>query len=117
MVADTAAQQPVHKLAQRLLHHVHPQGPTATELFVERLPEGLTPEFPLPSGATLIGSLVRWRHGRPWSLEVVLDALDVPAVLLAAYEVWTVAATATHLPSPGSSTIGTLRKPTHRSSA
>jgi hypothetical protein len=86
MADDTASNQPALTLAQRLLHHPHPQGPTATELFVERLPDGLTPELPLPSGATLLGCLVRWRHGRPLSLEAVLDAPGDPAALLAGYE-------------------------------
>jgi hypothetical protein len=86
MAADHASDQPAVKLAQRLLHHPHPQGPTSVEMLIERLPDGISPELPLPSGAPLIGSLVRWRHGRLLSLEAVLDAPAAPPALLAAYE-------------------------------
>jgi hypothetical protein len=68
MSRDPAPDQPAVTLAQRLLHNPHPQGPTSVEMLIERLPDGISPELPPPSGATLIGSLVRWRHGRLLSL-------------------------------------------------
>lgn len=86
MVPEPTSDQPAIRLAHRLLHHPHPQGPTSVELLVERLPDRLPPDLPVPAGATLLGSLVLWRHGRPLSMEAVLDASDDPTGLLAAYE-------------------------------
>jgi hypothetical protein len=63
----------IKELAERLLTHPHPEGPTAFELLVGRLPDswGAIPEIP---GARLLGSAVYTRRDRPTHIEAVYDA-------------------------------------------
>ncbi|HEX7265282.1 MAG TPA: hypothetical protein VF383_13995 [Candidatus Dormibacteraeota bacterium] len=63
----------IKELAERLLTHPHPEGPTAFELLVGRLPDswGAIPEI---AGARLLGSAVYTRRGRPTHIEAVYDA-------------------------------------------
>jgi hypothetical protein len=87
MPDDAASdEQTLQELAQRLLHHPHPDGPTSVELFVRRLPDAWPSELPLPAAATLIGSALYLRRGTPFWIEAVLDARDESSAFLAAYE-------------------------------
>lgn len=70
--SDTDARA-IKELAERLLTHPHPEGPTAFELLVGRLPDrwGAIPEI---AGARLLGSAVYTRRERPTHIEAVYDA-------------------------------------------
>jgi hypothetical protein len=63
----------LRELAQRLLSHPHPEGPTTIELFVQRLPDAWG-EIPSPPGSQLLGSALHLRRGRPTLIEAVYDA-------------------------------------------
>jgi hypothetical protein len=71
----------IKELAERLLTHPHPEGPTSIELLMRRLPDKW-PAIPEISGARLLGSAVHTRRGRPTHIEAVYDAEgDSQAVL------------------------------------
>src|ERR1700736_5707137 len=62
----------IKELAERLLTHPHPEGPTSFELLVGRLPDswGAIPNI---AGGRLLGSAVYTRRGRPTHIEAVYD--------------------------------------------
>ena len=76
----------IKQLAERLLLHPHPEGPTSVEVFLRRLPDDLWGDIPLPAGSTLLGSVLRMRSGRPTLIEAVLDSDRKPGSILAACE-------------------------------
>jgi hypothetical protein len=76
----------LRELAERLMCHPHPEGPTSAELFIRRLPDSVVPKIPLPAGARLWGSQLRHLAGRAASMEAVLDVDAEPSALLDAYE-------------------------------
>jgi hypothetical protein len=86
MTGDTGADEMLRELAQRLLTHPHPEGPTSVELFLGRLPDTLALEFPLPPDARLLGSALHSQRGRPTQMQAVLDAGRDPQEVVAAYE-------------------------------
>jgi hypothetical protein len=75
----------LRELAQRLLSHPHPEGPTSIELFVQRLPNAST-NIPSPPGSRLLGSALHSRRGRPTLIEAVYDAEGDSRAVLARYE-------------------------------
>lgn len=72
------------ELARRLLDHA----PTdmSVDLVVAALPSRHADEVPMPSGARLLGSLLRSRRGRPVYLEAVFDAPGDPATVVDSYQ-------------------------------
>jgi hypothetical protein len=87
MAEDSALDDRTYReLAQRLLHHPHPDGPTSVDLFVGRLPDTQASQIPLPPDATLLGSALHSRSGRPFWMEAVLDGRAESTALLAGYE-------------------------------
>lgn len=79
-------EQALRELAERLLGHPHPEGVISIELFVQRLPESLQPDLPLPAGARLWGSQLRRLAGNPALMEAVLDVDGEPSLVLDEYE-------------------------------
>lgn len=79
-------EQMLHDLAQRLLSHPHPEGPTSAELFLRRLPESLALELPLPPASKLLGGALHSRRQRPTFMEAVFDAERGPEEAVASYE-------------------------------
>jgi hypothetical protein len=73
------------ELAERLLTHPHPDGPTSVELFPGRLP-GAWGEVPAPTGARLLGSAMHMRRDRPAVVEAVFDGEADSMALIARYE-------------------------------
>lgn len=87
MAAENASNEEVlRELAERLMCHPHPEGPTSAELFVRRLPDALSASLPLPEGAVLVGSSLKRLAGRPATMEAVLDVESQPAAFLDVYE-------------------------------
>jgi hypothetical protein len=75
----------VKELAQRLLSHPHPEGPTSIELFVRRIPDAWG-AIPAPPGSRLLGSALHSRRGQPTQVEAVYDADGDSEVVLTRYE-------------------------------
>jgi hypothetical protein len=87
MDAQSASnEQAIRELAERLMCHPHPEGPTTTQLLLRRLPDTVTVDVPLPRGAALLGSQLKTLAGRPASVEAVMDADGDPSAVLEAYE-------------------------------
>jgi hypothetical protein len=87
MTAESISdEQMLRDLAQRLLSHPHPDGPTSVELFLRRLPESLAVDIPLPPASRLVGSALHSRKKRPTLIEAVFDAELAPEEVVAAYE-------------------------------
>ncbi|MDQ6880268.1 MAG: hypothetical protein M3082_21700, partial [Candidatus Dormibacteraeota bacterium] len=87
MTGGTGADAEVlRELAQRLLTHPHPEGPTSVELFLGRLPDSLALEIPLPPDSRLLGSALHSQRGRPTQMEAVLDVGRDAQEVVAAYE-------------------------------
>jgi hypothetical protein len=76
----------LRELAERLLHHPHPDGPTSVELVVGALPDSLPATLPLPSGARVVGSAMYSRGHQRLSLSAVFDVPETPTVALTTYE-------------------------------
>ncbi len=62
----------IRELAERLLTHPHPDGPTSFELLVGRLPDSWV-AIQEVAGARLLGSAVYTRRGHPTHIEAVYD--------------------------------------------
>lgn len=73
------------ELAERLLTHPHPDGPTSVELYPGRL-AGAWGETPAPTGARLLGSAMHIRRDRPATIEAVYDAEGDAVAVMARYE-------------------------------
>ena len=75
-------------LAERLLQHPHPgMLPTDVEVLLERLPDDVAADLPLPHGARLLGSARRTQKvDRQPHLEAVMDVDGEPAPIVIAYE-------------------------------
>jgi hypothetical protein len=71
------------ELARRLLEHA--PSDMSVDLVVAALPSGYAEDVPMPSGARLLGSLLRSRRGRPMHLEAVFDAPGDPTSVVDAY--------------------------------
>lgn len=72
------------ELARRLLDHA--PSDMSVDVVVAALPSRHTDEVPMPSGARLLGSLLRSRRGRPIHLEAVFDAAGDPATVVGSYQ-------------------------------
>lgn len=87
MTAESGSdEQMLQDLAQRLLSHPHPEGPTSAELFLRRLPESLALKIPLPPASQLLGGVLHSRRQRPTLMEALFDAEREPEEAVAAYE-------------------------------
>ena len=88
MTELTAADGRWRNLAERLLQHPHPgMLPTGVEVFLERLPDDVAPDLPLPHGGRLLGSARRTQSvDRLPHLEAVMDVDGGPAAIVSAYE-------------------------------
>jgi len=87
MTAESGSdEQMLHDLAQRLLSHPNPDGPTSVELFLGRFPESLGLEIPMPPASTLLGVALHSRRQRPTLMEAVFDAEREPEEAVAVYE-------------------------------
>jgi len=60
-------------LAEKLMTHPHPEGPTSIELLLRRLPTEWG-AIPAPPGAQLLGSALHSRRGRPAQIEAIYVA-------------------------------------------
>jgi hypothetical protein len=76
----------LRELAERLLQHPHPDGPTSVELIVGALPDSLPATLPLPAGGRVIGSALYSRGDRRLSMSAVFDVRETPPVALTKYE-------------------------------
>jgi hypothetical protein len=75
------------ELAERLLHHPYPGGPSrAAEVLLHRLPDDFPANVPVPHDWRLLGSKIYGQGGRPWTIEAVLDAQGAESELLSGYE-------------------------------
>ena len=72
------------RLAERLLHHPYPQGPTVVEITLESLPPSVV-DIPLPARALLLGGVLHSRGKLPIAMEAVFDADGRPDQVVAAY--------------------------------
>ena len=72
-------------LAQRLLTHPHPEGPTSIEVFLRRLPD-VWRHIPAPPGARLLGSALHLRRGGPTLIEAVYDVDGDSQAVLAGFD-------------------------------
>src|SRR5258708_40234558 len=64
-------------LAEKLMTHPHPEGPTSIELLLRRLPAEWG-AVPFPPGAELLGCALHSRRGRPALIEAVYSAEGAP---------------------------------------
>lgn len=72
-------------LAEKLMTHPHPEGPTSIELLLRRLPADWG-AIPAPPGAELLGSALHSRRGRPVLIEAIFTAEGDPQSNLNRYE-------------------------------
>ncbi|SRR6266436_5112001 len=72
-------------LAEKLMTHPHPEGPTSIELLLRRLPAEWG-AVPFPPGAELLGSALHSRRGRPVQIEAIYAAEGDPQSALNRYE-------------------------------
>ncbi len=72
------------ELARRLLDHA--PSDMSVDVVVAALPSGHADEVPMPSGARLLGSLLRSRRERPMYVEAVFDAPGDPATVVGSYQ-------------------------------
>ena len=75
----------LQELAQRLLSHPHPEGPTSIQILLRRLPDDWAAVPALP-GSRLLGCALHSRRGRPTLIEAVYDADGDSRAVLARYE-------------------------------
>lgn len=78
-------QDDLQELAQRLLSHPHPEGPTSIQILLQRLPDEWA-AVPAPPGSRLLGSALHSRRSRPTLIEAVYDADGDSRAVLARYE-------------------------------
>ncbi len=72
-------------LAEKLMTHPHPEGPTSIELLLRRLPAEWG-AVPFPPGAELLGGALHSRRGRPVQIEAIYAAEGDPQSALNRYE-------------------------------
>src|SRR2546428_11074530 len=73
-------------LAEKLMTHPHPEGPTSIELLVRRRPaDGAA--IPIPPGTELLGSALHSRRGNPTQIEAIYKAEGDAQSVLGRYEV------------------------------
>ncbi len=65
--------QEVKALAEKLMTHPYPEGPTSIELHLRRLPAEWG-AIPVPPGSQLLGSALYSRRGRPAQIEAIYVA-------------------------------------------
>src|SRR5712692_8535801 len=65
--------QEVKALAEKLMTHPYPEGPTSIELHLRRLPAEWG-AIPVPPGSQLLGSALHSRRGRPAEIEAIYVA-------------------------------------------
>ena len=75
----------VKALAEKLMTHPHPEGPTKIELLVRRLPAEWG-DIPMPPGSELRGSALHSRRGRPAQIEAIFTIERDPQSALNRYE-------------------------------
>src|SRR5260370_22984799 len=75
----------VKALAEKLMTHPHPEGPTSIELLLRRLPAewGV---IPTPPGAQLLGSALYSRRGRSAQIEAIYVADGDGQAVVSSYE-------------------------------
>src|SRR2546428_8953534 len=73
-------------LAEKLMTHPHPEGPTSIELLVRRLPADWA-AIPIPPGTELLGSALHSRRGNPTQIEAIYKAEGDAQSVLGRYEV------------------------------
>ena len=72
-------------LAEKLMAHPHPEGPTSIELMLRRLPANWG-AIPSPPGAELLGSALHSRRGRPAQIEAIYIAEGDVQSVVSSYE-------------------------------
>ncbi len=72
-------------LAEKLMAHPHPEGPTSIELLLRQLPAEWG-AVPSPPGAELLGSALHSRRGRPAQIEAIYNAQGDAQSVLGRYE-------------------------------
>src|SRR5713101_5971578 len=72
-------------LAEKLMTHPHPEGPTSIELLLRRLPAEWG-AVPSPPGAELLGSALHSRRGRPVQIEAIYAAEGDAQSVIGTYE-------------------------------
>ncbi|HWO92924.1 MAG TPA: hypothetical protein VNP53_13250 [Methylomirabilota bacterium] len=72
-------------LAEKLMTHPHPEGPTSIELLLRRLPAEWG-AIPVPPGAELLGSALHSRRGRPALIEAIYSAEGDAQSVIGTYE-------------------------------
>lgn len=72
-------------LAEKLMTHPHPEGPTSIELLLRRLP-AVWAKTPTPPGAELMGSALHSRRGRPAQIEAIYVAEGEAQAVVGRYE-------------------------------
>lgn len=75
----------VKALAEKLMTHPHPEGPTSIELLLRRLPTEWS-AIPAPPGARLLGSALHSRRGRPAQIEAIYVAEGDAQSVVSRYE-------------------------------
>ena len=75
----------VKALAEKLMTHPHPEGPTSIELLLRRLPAEWG-AIPAPPGAQLLGSALHSRRGRPAQIEAIYVAEGDAQSVVSRYE-------------------------------
>jgi hypothetical protein len=75
----------VKALAEKLMTHAHPEGPTSIELLVRQLPAAWG-SIPAPPGAELLGSALHSRRGHPAQIEAIYKAEGDAQSVLGRYD-------------------------------
>jgi hypothetical protein len=73
------------ELAQQLMTHPHPEGPTSIELFLRRLPDEWG-AVPLPLHASLVGGALHSRRSHPTQIEAIFESEGDAKSVLNRYE-------------------------------
>src|SRR5260370_40776172 len=74
----------VKALAEKLMTHPHPEGPTSIELLLRRLPAEWA-VIPTPPGAQLLGTALYSRRGRPRQVDALYNADRARQAVVSSY--------------------------------
>ena len=73
------------ELAQKLMTHPHPEGPTSIDLFLGRMPDEWG-AVPMPPGARLSGGALHSRRRQPMQIEAIFESDGDAKSVLSRYE-------------------------------
>src|SRR5438132_13386109 len=73
------------ELAQKLMTHPHPEGPTSIDLFLGRMPDEWG-AVPLPPGARLSGGALHSRRRQPMQIEALFESDGGAKAVLSLHE-------------------------------